>query len=49
MPARKGEIRRMLAHEREFRPVKIICRPGELYVGPGSAEVDPDPHMLAGT
>jgi hypothetical protein len=43
MPAREGRIHCMPAHEREFRPGKIICRPGELYAGPGSAEVDPGP------
>jgi hypothetical protein len=56
MPARRGRIRCMPAHEREYRPGKNICRPRELYAGPGSVEVDPRPtyvgrdiNMPAGT
>jgi hypothetical protein len=33
----------MPAREREFQPGKAIFRPGELYAGPGNAEVDPRP------
>jgi hypothetical protein len=33
----------MPAHEREYRPGKIIFRPAKIYAGPGNAEVDPGP------
>jgi hypothetical protein len=36
----------MPAHKREFQPGNIICRPGELYAGPRSAEVDPGPTFV---
>jgi hypothetical protein len=43
MSAERGQNSPMPAHEHEYRPGKIIFRPGELYAGPGNAEVDPEP------
>jgi hypothetical protein len=41
--AKKGRIRCLPAHEREFRPGEDIFRQGKLYAGSGNAEVDPGP------